>query len=435
MSLRSQAKRILPELSDHFPLAIHLLGASGVAIIAVAYAELFRGAEHLALSMSEAMGWYFLFVGPPILVLAWALVHFVSPMARGSGIPQTLAAIRVSRGDGVSQLVGIRVGAVKLLSSLLAVLGGAAVGREGPTVQIAASWFRFLGRLAAKYKIKLDEVSCLVAGAAGGLAAAFNTPLGGIVFAIEELAFRHFPKLKINLLIAVLVAGVVAQLFIGRYLYLGYPRVGDIGLIQIFQAFAVALIIGMAAGLFTRILLKGLALRERFTNVRVLALVALCGGVVLVVFQNFLSPYSLGSGRESLERLLFSLQEAPEIGEVLARFLSPLVSYLTGVGGGIFAPSLAAGASMGSFLAHLVDQNHTALFALCGMTAFLSGVTRAPFTSFVLVLEMTDRHSAVFPLILSSVIGLLGAYRVDRRSFYGEMAKSFLKNISPRSET
>ena len=102
----------------------------------------------------------------------------------------------------------------------------------------------------------------------------------------------------------------------------------------------------------------------------------------------------------------------------LVRFASTVVSYLSGAAAGIFAPSLAIGATLGSIVANWVDSPHANLMVLLGMIAFLTGVTRTPFTAFVLVLEMTDRHSAIFPMMLAAMAASSSAFLIDKRSFY-----------------
>jgi H+/Cl- antiporter ClcA len=103
-----------------------------------------------------------------------------------------------------------------------------------------------------------------------------------------------------------------------------------------------------------------------------------------------------------------------------------MMAYLTGAAGGIFSPALAIGAALGSFLSHLLHSDHGNLMVLLGMIGFLTGVTRTPFTAFILVLEMTDRHSAIFPMMLTAVVAQSAAHLVDRDGFYEHMKERWL---------
>ena len=164
-------------------------------LFAVLYTKLFVAAEDITTAIFNYHAWLLFIVTPVCFVLAWWVVQKFSPYARGSGIPQVMAAIQISSPKTnaiVDKLLGIRVIFIKVLSSLIMALGGGAIGREGPTIQIAASIYKIVYTLLPKWWPKIAKRNMMVTGAAAGLAAAFNTPLGGIVFAIEELTKTHF---------------------------------------------------------------------------------------------------------------------------------------------------------------------------------------------------------------------------------------------------
>ena len=182
-----------------------------------------------------------------------------APYARGSGIPQVMAAIELAtpkHNNKIKKLLSIPVIIVKIISSLIMVFGGAVIGREGPTIQIAGSIFRKINEWLPEWWPKISKRNMIMTGAAAGLAAAFNTPLGGIVFAIEELTKTHISYFKTAIFTAVIIAGLTAQGFLGSYFYLGYPQIGALSW-WIFSAIIfVALLAGFFGSYMSRIILS-----------------------------------------------------------------------------------------------------------------------------------------------------------------------------------
>ena len=186
-------------------------------LAAVLYTRLFAAAENFTSFVFTQHAWMLFILSPVCFILAWWLVQRFSPYARGSGIPQVMAAIQFSpkTNKTIDKLLGFRIICIKVLSSLVMALGGGAIGREGPTIQIAASIYKIVYQLLPKWWPKIAKKNMLVTGAAAGLAAAFNTPLGGIVFAIEELTKTHFSYYKTAIFSSVIIAGLSAQALLG----------------------------------------------------------------------------------------------------------------------------------------------------------------------------------------------------------------------------
>jgi len=409
---------------------VGLIVAAFVAgLVSVGYAHLYKIAEHFSVREFHAHPYWLIAAAPVCFVLGWWVIDRTNVRAGGSGIPQVMAAIELQEErkghDVIRQLLGIRVAAVKVVSSLLCVMGGGVVGREGPTLQISTSIFYVMARRVRMFSSAVAMESWTLAGAAAGMAAAFNTPLGGIVYAVEELASKHFSRVRTAVLSAVLVAGLVSQWLVGTYLYLGMPSVGQVGLNTIPGAFIIGIVGGAIGGAFgaTIFRLQSLLRTVRLRRISTGLAVAFACGLALVLFR-FLDPRALGPGNRLISDLLAGNTVAN--AELVAiRFGSTVVSYVSGCAGGIFAPSLAIGASLGSWLASWWTGTNAVLFALLGMIAVLTGVTRAPFTSFVLIVEMTDRHSAIFPMMLSALTALAGARLFGSHSFY-ELSKRVL---------
>ncbi len=401
-------------------------------LVAVGYTKLFGFSEDLFHTLLEINRWLVFLVSPCCFLLAWMIIR-VDPAARGSGIPQVMAAIDISGYDQdkkISLLLSFRIMVVKIVSSLLMVMGGGAIGREGPTIQIAASIFNFVNRWTPASWPKLSPKNFILTGAAAGLAAAFNTPLGGIVFAIEELARIHFSFFRTALFTAVIIAGLTAQGILGPYLYLGYPDVKHLPAAAFAGVIVAAIVAGLAGGIMSRLILKLLRWKRTFTATGTVAYI-IFAGLLFAAVAVFYDVLALGSGKELINEVLFTKEQEISWKTTVARILGPVISFNVGAAGGIFAPSLAAGASVGALLAELsnVSASTANILILAAMVGFLTGVTRSPFTSAILVLEMTDRHSVIFHLMLAAMVANIAALIIDKQSLYEHLKKIYLGEV------
>jgi H+/Cl- antiporter ClcA len=377
-----------------------------------------------------------IFIIAPIgFVLSWWLVKEFAPNAKGSGIPQVMASVELANPKEhklIKGFLSIKIIFFKIISSVILVIGGGAVGREGPTIQIAGSVFRKVNEYLPDWWPKISKKNMIMTGAAAGLAAAFNTPLGGIVFAVEELSKTHINYFKTALFTAVIIAGLTAQTLAGSYLYLGYPKTNDVSLMVMFPIILVAAIAGIFASQLSVVMLrinkwKSKKLKSNKANILFLVVCAL----VIASISFFISREILGSGKEIMERILFTEEKHESWYIPILRMMGPALSFTSGGAGGIFAPALTAGASIGSVISGVIDlsNNETNVVVLAGMVAFLTGITRAPFTSAIIVLEMTDRHSLIFHLMLAGMISSIASLLVSRHSLYDVLKVNFLHEI------
>ncbi|HSB93335.1 MAG TPA: chloride channel protein, partial [Flavitalea sp.] len=401
-----------------------------VGLIAVGYTLLFGYSERLMHYVYKANGWLAFIIAPIAILLAWVVVRRFAPEAKGSGIPQVMAAIEMSSNkneEKVDRLLNGKIVLAKIGSSLLMVLGGAAVGREGPTIQISSSIFRMVNRSIPSDWPKLSKQSFILTGASAGLAAAFNTPLGGIIFAMEELARIHVRFFRTALFSAVIIAGLTAQGLLGPYLYLGYPKIGPINFIGVTGVVVTALLTGFGGASMSQLILKALkkksGIKTPAQNVIFLVLI----GWLIASIAQFISPAVLGSGKDLMQAVLFTDEKSVTLGTVLLRIAGPILAFVTGGAGGVFAPSLAAGAGAGAWMSGIFELSGPGanILILCGMVGFLTGVTRTPFTSAILVLEMTDRHSVIFYLMLAAMLSYFAAMTVSKHSFYDVLKKGY----------
>ena len=410
------------------------IGAVIVGLFAILYTQLFHYAEVLLVEIMQWHKWLIFILTPACFLVSWWLVKKYSPYAKGSGIPQVMAAVELSNPreyKKTAKLLSLKVLFIKTISSIIMVLGGGAIGREGPTIQISASIYKKINELLPSSWPRISKKNMIMTGAAAGLSAAFNTPLGGIVFAIEELTRTHFTYFKTALFTGVIIAGFLTQSIIGSYLYLGFPKVNDISLWIIFPVILVAAVSGILSSLLSQGMLMILKFKTKLKNHKEEVLFLLGSSLLIASLAYFLSEEILGSGKEIIEEILFSSNKVLPWYTPFLRIIGTGLSFTSGAAGGIFAPSLGAGATIGSVIGGMFNYSPSEmnLLILVGMVAFLVGVTRAPFTSAILVIEMTDRHSLIFYLMLSGLVASFVAFNINRHSFYDVLKMGYLKNL------
>jgi len=410
------------------------IGSIITGLVAVIYAQLFAYGEGLLHNILDWHLWMIFIIAPSGFVLSWWLVKKYAPLARGSGIPQVMAAVELANPRDnylIKKLLSFRILLIKVISSFVLVMSGGAIGREGPTIQIAGSIFRKVYEFLPDWWPKVSKKNMILTGAAAGLSAAFNTPLGGIVFAVEELSKTHINYFKTALFTAVIIAGLTAQTLAGSYLYLGYPKTQGVTLWIMFPIIFVSGTAGILSSQLSIAMLKINRWKKKLkTDSSNIIFLIICGLIVAAI-AYFLNRDIIGSGKEIIERVLFTDNKQEAWYVPVLRMLGPALAFTSGGAGGIFAPALSTGASLGSVFADLMNltDNETNVLILAGMVAFLTGITRAPFTSAILVLEMTDRHSLIFHLMLAGMMSSIFSLLVSRHSLYEELKVTFLKEI------
>lgn len=367
-------------------------------------------------------------------LMAWICRRYF-PGAQGSGIPQAIAASISDDHRARSKLLSARIAFGKVLLTLGALLSGAAVGREGPSVQVGAS---ILHTLAGKRFGRIAPTrDLIVAGGAAGIAAAFNTPLGGIMFAIEELS-RHRPFIaNSTTLIAVIFAGLISLATLGNYTYFGITQAALDWPDGIWPVLLCGAAGGLGGGLFSRLLLATTrALPGRlgvFAKAHPIRLAAACGlGTALIGLAT--GGLTYGTGYTESKAALEGISELPFYYGV-AKAATVLLAFLSGIPGGVFAPALAVGAGIGSNIASFMPVEHGSALLALGMVAFLSGMTQSPITSFVLVMEMTANHQFLIPLMAASVIAHGFSKSVAPIPLYDAIAYGMLRKLHPHRAT
>jgi CIC family chloride channel protein len=332
-------------------------------------------------------------------LLAVSLTRRYAPEASGSGIPHLEAVLHRYR-----KMKWRRLLPVKFFGGLLAIGSGLALGREGPTVQMGGAVADAVSRWL---KVSQRErLTLIAAGAGAGLAAAFNAPLSGLVFVLEEVRRDFQPIVFGAAFVAAVVADIIARIGTGQFPVFSVPSyaVPPLAALPIFG------LLGIAAGLlgvvFNRNLLATLNAYTRLPARLHLPAVALVGGTIGLV--GWFSPMTIGSGH--------TLAESALKGELLlwtipmffaARFFLTTGSHSLGAPGGIFAPLLVLGALLGLAIGQIFHNLYPevvpipAVFAVVGMAAYFTAIVRAPLTGIMLIVEMTGNYSQMLPLLVS----------------------------------
>ena len=393
--LRQQRRRIFPM-------------AALVGLCAGLVAILFRGAlagadavRNLLLTKAHAQplwGWIF-----PIVfsvtgsVLALFLVRRYAPETKGSGIPHLEAVLQRLR-----ELDWLRVLPVKFFGGLLAIGSGLVMGREGPTVQMGGAVGDAISK-ALKVSPR-ERLTLISAGAGAGLAAAFNAPLSGLIFVLEEVQRDFHPIVFGTAFLAAAVADVVARVGADPFPVFSIPKYLTPP-VETLPAFAVlGIVAGLLGVLFNRCLVAALDFYEHMKN-KWLA-VGVTGGLIGLI--GWFSPIAIGNGHPLAEMTLTGkiLLTAIPLWFIV-RLLLTVFSYGTGVPGGIFAPLLVLGALIGLAVGQVAKlivptaNVSPAVFAVVGMAAYFTAIVRAPLTGVVLIIEMTGNYEQMLPLLIS----------------------------------
>jgi H+/Cl- antiporter ClcA len=405
-------------------------GAFTVGLVAILFAHVCEQANiqfHKMLAISPYL---------PLVItpLGFAMIVYLTrrffPGAQGSGIPQTIASLDPTESEVVrGRVLSLRVAIGKIALTIVGLFFGASVGREGPTVQIGAAIMHRLRRLARFPKHDLDK-GLILAGAAAGVAAAFNTPLAGIVFAIEEMSRSFEEHNSTTILMTVIIAGITSLALLGNYTYfghtsetLGFGREWDVVILC-------GILGGLLGGGFSRALIeanKGLAgTLGPWMRAKPVAFAASCG-LVLALIGMASGNLTYGSGYSEAKALLDTDQELPQSFGLL-KLLATLVSYVSGIPGGIMAPTLSAGAGFGANIAHFFTSVPEGAAIILGMVAYFAGVTQAPITAFVIVMEMIDNHEMILPLMAAAFIAKLCSRLVCPTPLFHTMAKNYIGN-------
>lgn len=365
------------------------------------------------------------FIAAPVgLGLGTWLTRRVFPGSQGSGIPQTIATLAIRSPAQRRQLLSIRIAVGKILVTLMGLACGASIGREGPTVHVGSSLLYSAGRWAQFRRHEMER-GLILAGGAAGIAAAFNAPLAGVVFAIEEMSRSFEERSNGTVLTAVVFAGATVMALMGNYVYFG-TTAASLGRTTDWIAIPVCGVIGgLFGGLFSSGLILGSRLLAGHMARHPVRIAVLCGvGVALIGFLS--EGLTFGTGYVEA-RAVITGESGADALYPLYKALATGISYLSGIPGGLFSPSLSAGAALGADLAGWFPNTEPAAIVLLGMAGYFTGVVQTPITAFVIIMEMTDSQAMVVPLIATAFIAQGASRLICRQAIYQALAEPFLQ--------
>ncbi len=382
------------------------------ALIGWAHAENFVGLLLVIAICAAATG-----------IAAW-LVRRYSPQASGSGIPHVEAVLSGERPQAPYRLIP-----VKFVGGVLAIGSGLALGREGPSVQMGASTAHLIGKVFRRHED--DCKALLAAGAGAGLATAFNAPIAGAVFVLEELVRRFDTRITIATLGASTGASAVARVFLGNAPdfhvdTMPYPSFGTVPV-----HLALGLVAGCLGVVYNRAIVGTLVAAGRSHRLPVELRAALIGaGVGLMAW---FAPGVVGGGDTITQRTLSGGAETGVMlsGVFLLRFALGPLSYVAGTPGGLFAPILVLGSQSGLLFGIIcyrwfpaVAPNPTSL-GIVGMAAFFTAVVRAPVTGIILVTEMTASFTLLLPMLGACFAAMLIPNLLGNAPIYDSLPRRF----------
>jgi len=396
------------------------------------------------LGTTKAINVFFDITGPhPLVVFALCplglgavalLTRKVFPGSQGSGIPQAMAAIEMDGMEFADTMLSWRIAVGKILLTLAGFVCGASIGKEGPTVQISCSVMNSVGRWGLKPSHELLRLLVLCGGAAG-IASAFNTPIAGAVFAIEEMAHYHIAGyVGRRLLMVTALSGMTMLALVGNYTYFGTVHAA----MPWGTTWAVVPLIGAAGGLlggaFARVLTIPVAKFPRrlaWLMQRQPVLFAMLCGLLLAVVGHLSGDLAFCSSYSEARGALHGTMLLPPTFPLL-KWAATVLSYMSGIPGGIFAPSLSVGASLGYWFVPLFPHLPISALAMLGMAAYFSGVVQSPVTAAVIVLEMTNNIEMTVAVSAASALGTMFSRMVCPQPIYAAMAEQFIAAVARR---
>lgn len=411
-----------------------LVGGIGVAFAKTVNYISFHREQLIEVRAGDTLQWVLLAFGTSFLMggLGFFLVKKFAPEASGSGIPEIEGALEELR-----PVRWWRVLPVKFIGGMMTLSSGMVLGREGPTIQMGGN----LGQLVFDlFRVKDKETrhSLLAVGAAAGLTAAFNAPLAGILFIIEEMRaqFRYNLISIKAVFIGVICATIIYRLFNSDQPILNLGQLGQAGTDSLWLFLVLGVLVGAIGYLFNKLIFtvqdtfRAICGQRLVLSVMIGALIAGLCGVTVLFF-----PAVVGSGHMLIPQAalgLISLQSLLLI--LVVRIFTTVVCFSSGAPGGIFAPMLALGTLIGSAFGtiahHLFPFYHLpiSIFAIAGMGALLAASVRAPLTGIVLVLEMTDNYQIILAMIITCLGATLMAQFLGGKPLYSAILARTLAN-------
>lgn len=360
--------------------------------------------------------WYYRLV-PPVIggLIVGPLVYFLAREAKGHGVPEVMEAVALRGG-----FIRKRVVVIKAFASAICIASGGSAGREGPIVQIGSAIGSAFGQVL---RVSADRMRTLVGcGAAAGIAATFNAPIAGVMFAMEIILGEFGIATFSPIVVSSVMATVISRAYLGNYPAFIVPQYSLVSLYEIPLYILLGVVAGFVGMGFTTFLYK---MEDLFNRVSIPTYIKPAIGGLIVGAIGIFFPHIFGVGYDAIELaiqghltflLLFSL--------IFIKILATSLTLGSGGSGGVFAPSLFIGAMTGGafgYLAHTLFPGATATsgaYSLVGMGAVLAAATHGPINGILILFEMTGSYKIILPLMLSCIISAVLASQIKRESIY-----------------
>jgi H+/Cl- antiporter ClcA len=411
-------------------------GAILVGLVAAVFALMADQADHLFRKIIAYNQYLPLLITPAGFVLTVYLTRKVFSGAEGSGIPQTLIALADPGSSLSNRLLSMRMVVGKVLMAVLALCSGASLGREGPTVHLGAAILHSLGKYA-HLPTRYYERGLILTGGGAGIAAAFNTPLAGIIFAIEEMARSYDRRNSGMMLVGVVLAGMTAiVVHQNNYNYYGTTPVAlDFSWVWL-GVVVCGVVGGLAGGLFSQVLISASKKLRPYMQTHWVLVVLLCG-LIVALLSIISGGAANGTGYLEAKQIVScaGLETCTADYGLMYPFykiLATAATYLTTIPGGLFAPSLASGAGLGADLALLFPVEMASTIVILGMIGYFTGVVQTPITAFVIVMEMTDNQDLVLAMMATALIASATSKLVCKKPIYEALAENLLAMMSDK---
>ncbi len=431
--MRRHIRRIKFRFLRPRPLHMQLIFWGGgilVGAVAAVFAMLGSKADDFFRALVHYNQYLPLLVTPVGFVIGVYLTRKYFSGAEGSGIPQALIALDAS-GEGISnRLLSMRMVVGKVFLTVMALFCGGSMGREGPTVHLGAAIMHSLGRYT-HLTSKHVKRGLILTGGGAGIAAAFNTPLAGVMFAIEEMARSFDRRYSSMIMIGVIVAGMAAVVvYQDNYHYYGRLP-ANIDFSWVWLAVLLCGVVGGAlGGMFSKILVVGSKKLGPLMPDHWAKIAIVCG-LIVAVLGLLSNGNAFGTGYIEAKQIVVcagvdSCTANVSLLYPIYKIFATIATYLTSLPGGLFAPSLASGAGLGSDLAMLFPAQLTSTIVILGMIGYFTGVVQTPITAFVIVMEMTDNQDLVMAMMATALIAAGTSKLICRKPVYEALAENLL---------
>lgn len=407
------------------PRLVFWVGAIMIGIISVMFARAADYAQGLFNSI-RLQNEYTPYLPLLITPLGFMLCSFIGnkffPNSQGSGIPQAIAARHIHDTESQHRLLNLKIVVGKILLTVIGLFSGASIGREGPTAQVGAS----IMIQTARWGKMIQTKGLIVAGSAAGISAAFNTPLAGIVFAIEEMSRAYESRANGLVVSAIILSGLAAIGLAGNYTYFGHASAIAIRPEEWVAVFICGIGGGLLGALFSLYAIKAARRAKRWAQpapIRRMAMLAGSCGLLVAIIGVAFNGATFGTGYEQARTVI----EGGSMGPFyfIAKLAATFLSTASGIPGGLFAPSLSVGATLGSTVAHYMGIS-VSLGAILGMAGYFAGVVQSPMTAFVIILEMTDNHDGIITLMATSMLGYIASRMISSEPLYHGLSRAFI---------